>query len=139
MYDCDWNKQKEEEFVFSDISERPVPSLLRGYSSPIRLESDLTDSDLSFLLAHDSDEFNRFVFLNAAIPFFFFFFFFFVIEQLMDRNLIDYFSVQLGGWTAAGTQADAQLGGWFPTKQAIGSESKFCAWAQKHTRWLKLG
>jgi len=51
--------KKEEEFVFSDISERPVPSLLRGYSSPIRLESDLTDSDLSFLLAHDSDEFNR--------------------------------------------------------------------------------
>nr|XP_023927438.1 puromycin-sensitive aminopeptidase-like [Quercus suber] len=51
--------KKEEEFVFSDISERPVPSLLRGYSSPIRLESDLTDSNLSFLLAHDSDEFNR--------------------------------------------------------------------------------
>lgn len=73
MYDCDRTEQKEEEFVFSDISERPVPSLLRGYSSPIRLESDLTDSDLSFLLAHDSDEFNRFVFLNAVIPLFFFF------------------------------------------------------------------
>lgn len=29
----------------------------------------------------------------------------------MDRNLLDYFSVQLGGWTAAGTQADTQLGG----------------------------
>lgn len=95
--------------MFSDISERPVPSLLRGYSSPIRLESDLTDSDLFFLLAHDSDEFNRFVFLNAVIPLFFFFFY--VIEQLMDRNSLDYFSVQLGGWTAAGTQADAQLGG----------------------------
>ncbi|GMY30359.1 puromycin-sensitive aminopeptidase isoform X1 [Fagus crenata] len=51
--------KKEEDFVFSDISERPVPSLLRSYSSPIRLESDLTESDLSFLLAHDSDEFNR--------------------------------------------------------------------------------
>ncbi|KAF8412231.1 hypothetical protein HHK36_000191 [Tetracentron sinense] len=52
-------KQKEEEFVFSDISERPIPSLLRSYSAPIRLDSDLTDSDLFFLLAHDSDEFNR--------------------------------------------------------------------------------
>ncbi|OVA08651.1 Peptidase M1 [Macleaya cordata] len=52
-------KKKEEEFVFSDISARPVPSLLRGYSAPIRLHSDLTDSDLFFLLAHDSDEFNR--------------------------------------------------------------------------------
>lgn len=51
--------KKEEEFVFSDISERPIPSLLRGYSAPVRLDSDLTDSDLFFLLAHDSDEFNR--------------------------------------------------------------------------------
>ncbi|XP_010275649.1 PREDICTED: puromycin-sensitive aminopeptidase-like isoform X2 [Nelumbo nucifera] len=52
-------KKKEEEFVFSDLSERPVPSLLRGFSAPVRLDSDLTDSDLFFLLAHDSDEFNR--------------------------------------------------------------------------------
>lgn len=95
--------------MFFDISERPVPSLLQGYSSPIPLESDLTDSNLSFLLAHDSDEFNRFVFLIAAIPLFSCFIF--VIEQLMDRNLLAYFSVQLGGCTAAGTQADAQLGG----------------------------
>ncbi|GAB2296835.1 Puromycin-sensitive aminopeptidase [Dionaea muscipula] len=51
--------KKEEEFVFSNVSERPVPSLLRGFSAPIRLESDLSDSDLFFLLAHDSDEFNR--------------------------------------------------------------------------------
>ncbi|XP_061355301.1 puromycin-sensitive aminopeptidase [Gastrolobium bilobum] len=51
--------KREEEFVFTDIFERPVPSLLRGYSAPIRLESDLTDDDLFFLLANDSDEFNR--------------------------------------------------------------------------------
>ena len=55
--------QKEEEFVFSDIPEKPVPSLLRGFSAPIRLESGLSDSELFFLLAHDSDEFNRFVYL----------------------------------------------------------------------------
>ena len=51
--------KKEEEFVFTGINERPIPSLLRGFSAPIRLESDLTDSDLFFLLANDSDEFNR--------------------------------------------------------------------------------
>ncbi|GKU95244.1 hypothetical protein SLEP1_g8625 [Rubroshorea leprosula] len=51
--------KKEEEFVFADIFEQPTPSLLRGYSAPIRLESNLSDSDLFFLLAHDSDEFNR--------------------------------------------------------------------------------
>lgn len=49
----------EEEFVFTDVAEKPIPSLLRGYSAPIRLESDLTENDLFFLLAHDSDEFNR--------------------------------------------------------------------------------
>lgn len=51
--------KKEVEFVFNDIPERPIPSLLRGYSAPIRLDSDLTDDDLYFLLANDSDEFNR--------------------------------------------------------------------------------
>ncbi|XP_030530334.1 puromycin-sensitive aminopeptidase isoform X1 [Rhodamnia argentea] len=51
--------KKEEEFVFADVHERPIPSLLRGFSAPIRLESDLAESDLFFLLAHDSDEFNR--------------------------------------------------------------------------------
>ncbi|KAK6935407.1 Peptidase M1, alanyl aminopeptidase, Ig-like fold [Dillenia turbinata] len=51
--------KKEEEFVFSNIPEKPIPSLLRGYSAPIRLDTDLSDSDLFFLLAHDSDEFNR--------------------------------------------------------------------------------
>ncbi|CAN0841278.1 Puromycin-sensitive aminopeptidase [Linum grandiflorum] len=51
--------KKEEEFIFNDITEKPVPSLLRGYSAPIRLVSDLSDDDLFFLLAHDSDEFNR--------------------------------------------------------------------------------
>ncbi|XP_042459502.1 puromycin-sensitive aminopeptidase-like isoform X1 [Zingiber officinale] len=51
--------KKEEEFVFVNIPERPIPSLLRCYSAPVRLDSDLTDSDLFFLLAHDSDEFNR--------------------------------------------------------------------------------
>ncbi|KAI3453728.1 hypothetical protein Pfo_010391 [Paulownia fortunei] len=51
--------KKEEEFVFNDIPECPVPSILRGYSAPVRMDSDLTDADLYFLLANDSDEFNR--------------------------------------------------------------------------------
>ncbi|KAF2920988.1 puromycin-sensitive aminopeptidase isoform 1 [Oryza sativa Japonica Group] len=51
--------KKEEEFIFNNIPEKPVPSLLRGYSAPVRLDSDLTESDLFFLLANDSDEFNR--------------------------------------------------------------------------------
>ena len=59
--------QKEEEFVFSDIPERPVPSLFRGYSAPVRVETDLCDDDLFFLLANDSDEFNRSVFILKVL------------------------------------------------------------------------
>lgn len=57
--------------MFSDISERPIPSILRGYSAPIRLESDLSNSDQFFLLANDSDEFNRFVFAEKIDTFFY--------------------------------------------------------------------
>jgi len=47
----------------SPASRRPVvPSLLRGFSAPVRLQSDLTRGDQLFLLAHDSDDFNRWVY-----------------------------------------------------------------------------
>jgi aminopeptidase N len=36
-----------------------VPSLLRGFSAPVNIAIDLPDSDLSFLITHDSDLFNR--------------------------------------------------------------------------------
>lgn len=52
-------EQAEQEFTFEGISRQPVASLLRKFSAPVRLVSDLTEADLAFLLAHDSDEFNR--------------------------------------------------------------------------------
>lgn len=52
-------KKWEETFVFIDIPDEPVPSLLRGFSAPVKLHSDLTDEELLFLMAHDTDEFNR--------------------------------------------------------------------------------
>ena len=45
--------------TFSDIAEKPVLSINRGFSAPIRLDTDLTGEDLAFLAAHDSDPFNR--------------------------------------------------------------------------------
>jgi aminopeptidase N len=36
-----------------------VPSLLRDFSAPVILDYDYTDIELAFLLAHDSDPFNR--------------------------------------------------------------------------------
>src|SRR5581483_2903097 len=48
-----------ETFVFSGIAERPVPSLNRSFSAPIRLTANLGADDLRFLAAHDNDPFNR--------------------------------------------------------------------------------
>lgn len=51
--------QAQETFVFQDLGCEPTPSLLRGFSAPIRLEADYSNATLSFLLAHDSDLFCR--------------------------------------------------------------------------------
>jgi aminopeptidase N len=48
-----------QRFVFRDVAERPVPSLLRGYSAPVILECDYAPAELALLLAHDPDGFNR--------------------------------------------------------------------------------
>jgi aminopeptidase N len=49
----------EQRFVFSGLAHPPVPSLLRGFSAPIILESDDDETALLFRLAHDDDAFNR--------------------------------------------------------------------------------
>jgi len=51
--------EKEQTFTFDNIAEKPVPSVLRGFSAPVKVDSDLSDDDLLFLMAHDSDGFNR--------------------------------------------------------------------------------
>jgi aminopeptidase N len=51
--------REEETFCFVDVPETPVPSLLRGFSAPVRLRVDLDDRELAFLMARDSDAFNR--------------------------------------------------------------------------------
>ena len=45
--------------TFTHVAQCPVPSLLRGFSAPVRVESGLRDADLLHLAAHDSDTFNR--------------------------------------------------------------------------------
>ena len=45
--------------IFQGVSERPVPSLLRGFSAPVRLSLDLGTAELTFLLRADRDSFNR--------------------------------------------------------------------------------
>ena len=49
----------EERFRFVGLAEPPVPSLLRGFSAPVKLRFDYSDAELQFLMAHDSDGFAR--------------------------------------------------------------------------------
>ncbi|MFL9872841.1 aminopeptidase N [Paraburkholderia megapolitana] len=51
--------QTEQTFTFVDIAEKPLPSLLRNFSAPVIVEYDYSAEELAFLLAHDSDPFNR--------------------------------------------------------------------------------
>ncbi len=51
--------ETEQSFSFVNVSQPPVPSLLRGFSAPVRLNFDYTDDELAFLMAHDTDDFNR--------------------------------------------------------------------------------
>jgi aminopeptidase N len=52
-------REPEQSVTFTGITQRPVLSINRGFSAPIKLETDLTGEDLAFLAAHDSDPFNR--------------------------------------------------------------------------------
>ncbi|HTV34840.1 MAG TPA: aminopeptidase N, partial [Xanthobacteraceae bacterium] len=51
--------QPSRTFVFTGLAERPIPSLNRGFSAPIKLSLPIEPSDLRFLAAHDLDPFNR--------------------------------------------------------------------------------
>jgi aminopeptidase N len=52
-------REPVETFRFVDVPAAPVPSLLRGFSAPVRLQAELSDDQLAFLLAHDTDPFAR--------------------------------------------------------------------------------
>ncbi|SIR91277.1 aminopeptidase N [Aquipseudomonas alcaligenes] len=51
--------QAEQAFTFVNIAEQPLPSLLRGFSAPVKLSFPYSRDQLMFLMQHDSDGFNR--------------------------------------------------------------------------------
>jgi len=51
--------ETEQQFVFENVAEKPVASLLRNFSAPVKLYMEQSDDELAFLMAHDSDDFNR--------------------------------------------------------------------------------
>ena len=52
-------KESQQTFIFDGVDQPVMPSLLRGFSAPVRLSYDYSDSDLGFLIRHDSDSYNR--------------------------------------------------------------------------------
>ncbi|NNG04074.1 MAG: aminopeptidase N, partial [Inquilinus sp.] len=50
--------ETEQRFRFEDVPSRPIPSLLRGFSAPVKLAPRPRDQ-LRFLFAHDGDPFAR--------------------------------------------------------------------------------
>jgi aminopeptidase N len=51
--------EASQTIIFHEVPTRPVPSLLRGFSAPVRLAVDTPATDLLFLLRTDADPFNR--------------------------------------------------------------------------------
>jgi len=51
--------EAEKTFYFTGIEVDPVASVLRGFSAPVILEQEEDEARLAFLMANDSDPFNR--------------------------------------------------------------------------------
>ena len=51
--------EAEQEFAFNNVPDNAVLSALRNYSAPVKLKVSLSDEQLAFLMARDTDEFNR--------------------------------------------------------------------------------
>lgn len=49
--------EREQRFTFTGLDREPVPSLLRGFSAPVKLHMDRDIDTLAFLMRHDPDGF----------------------------------------------------------------------------------
>ncbi|MDR3631079.1 MAG: aminopeptidase N [Desulfocapsaceae bacterium] len=52
-------RQSEQTFTFHNVQQRPVLSFLRDFSAPVKVKPFQNREELAFLMAHDSDLFNR--------------------------------------------------------------------------------
>ncbi len=51
--------QSHQKVVFTGIKENPTPSFLQNFSAPVKLNYQYSDDDFVFLMANDTDTFNR--------------------------------------------------------------------------------
>ena len=66
---CDYRKQggdillelteAEQAFTFTGLQEKPLPSMLRSFSAPVKIVPFLSPRDTALLMSHDTDLFNR--------------------------------------------------------------------------------
>ena len=68
----------EQTVVFNGIDKKPVPSLLQGFSAPIKLDYPYSQEELAILMSHDTDGVNRW---NASQQ---------LAIQLMQSLMVDY-------------------------------------------------
>ena len=47
--------KSRQELVFHNVDSKPIPSLLRNFSAPVKLEYLYTQEELYFLMVHDTD------------------------------------------------------------------------------------
>jgi len=52
-------RARKQTFRLAGVSEAAVPSIGRGFSAPVKFETGLSSEDRAFLMAKDSDPFNR--------------------------------------------------------------------------------
>ncbi|MBI3442136.1 MAG: aminopeptidase N [Proteobacteria bacterium] len=52
--------EKSQTFVFENVAGPVVPSVLRGFSAPVKVTTQPSDEELIFRMAHDSDPFNKY-------------------------------------------------------------------------------
>jgi aminopeptidase N len=52
-------REPRQTFVFEDVEAPPHPSILRGFSAPVRLDHDRSVDELAFAMGHDGDSFCR--------------------------------------------------------------------------------
>lgn len=51
--------EPSQRFEFENVAEKPVLSILQGYTAPVKLHFERDDEELAFCMAHESDDFNR--------------------------------------------------------------------------------
>ena len=52
-------RERQHKFILTGVGKDAIPSLLRGFSAPVHLRTNLTHDDYLCLMGHDTDPFNR--------------------------------------------------------------------------------